>query len=380
MAIELDTKRKNDRSTDFVHTGPGTLAGRFMRRFWQAVYRSEDLLPGHAKAVRILSQDFTLYRDEQGIAHAIGFRCSHRGAQLSVGYVEGNCIRCFYHGWVYDPSGECVERPAEKARATPALNVDGYPTEEYLGLIFVYFGEGEPPPLWRFKAMEGEGIRDVTVDVMPSNYFFSLENSVLHFAFVHRDLMAEKGLSGIPEIVRVEETAFGLAAYSRWPNQTNEGCSYKIMPNVGYIVPRAINMAKRVSHSIHLSFRVPVDDESHTTFRVTLTPVTGDAAQALLASRSPSFYDRSVIPKFGDAVLAGKIRLQDIEDRTHIEAIQDYVAQVAQGPATTREDEHLGSSDVAEAHFRRIWRRELAALAEGKPLKEWHLTEDLEPA
>jgi 5,5'-dehydrodivanillate O-demethylase oxygenase subunit len=379
-AIELDPKREESRrhKIDFVQTGPGTSAGRYIRTFWQPVSRSEDLIAGDAKPVRILGQDFTLYRGEDGVAHAIGFRCSHRGAQLSVGFVEGNCVRCFYHGWVFDPNGNVVERPAEKAKTQPGLNIDGYPTQEYLGLIFVYLGEGEPPELWRFKSMEGEGVRDVTVDDMPANYFFSLENSALHFNFVHRDLMEAKEISGTPE-VRVEETTFGLTAYSRWPNQTKENVSHKLMPNVGYIVPRAINKAKGVSHSIHVSFRVPIDDESHTTFRVTLTPVTGEDAKALLARRTPAFYDRSVIPKLADQVLAGKLRLRDIQDRTHIEAIQDYVAQVAQGPVSTRNDEHLASSDVAEALFRRIWRRELTALAEGKPLTQWRLTDDLEP-
>lgn len=380
MAIELERKREIRRrhKIDFVHTGPDTLAGRYMRRFWHPVYRSHDLPTGHAKPVKILNQDFTLYRDEHGVAHAIGFRCSHRGSQLSVGYIEGDCIRCFYHGWRFNPKGECVERPAEKMPPTPNLNVPGYPTQECLGLIFVYLGDGEPPPLWQFKAMEREGIRDVTVDVMPANYFFALENSALHFNYVHRDLMEEKGIFGIPE-VRAEETPFGLTAYFRWPNQTSETASHKIMPNVGYIVPLAINMAKNVSHSIHVSFRVPVDDASHTTFRVTLIPCTGAEKKQLLELRSKTFHDRSGIGALGDAVLAGKLRLQDIEDRTHIEFIQDYVAQVGQGPVETREDEHLASSDVEEALFRSIWRRELTALAEGKPLKTWRLTENLEP-
>jgi 5,5'-dehydrodivanillate O-demethylase oxygenase subunit len=261
---------------------------------------------------------------------------------------------------------------------TPNLNIPGYPTQEYLGLIFVYLGEGEPRPLWRFKAMEQEGIRDVTVDTMPANYFFSLENSALHFNYVHRDLMEEKGILGIPE-VRAEETPFGLSAWFRWPNQTNETVSHKIMPNCGYIVPLAVNMAKGLRHSIHVSFRVPVDDASHSTFRVTVIPVTGEEKQKILEKRSQTFDDRSGIHELADAVLAGKLRLQDIKDRTHIEFIQDYVAQAGQGPVETREDEHLASSDVEEAVFRRIWRRELTALAEGKPLKDWQLTDELVP-
>ena len=379
MAVELKQTRRRHKIDDFVHTGPETLAGKFMRRFWHPVYRSEDLPVGHANPVKILNTDFTLYRDEHGAAHAVGMRCSHRGARMNVGFIEGDCIRCFYHGWLFNPKGECVERPAEKQQPTPNLNIPGYPTQEYMGLIFVYFGEGTPPPLWRFKAMERDGITDVTVDVMPANFYFSLENSALHFNYVHRDLMESKGIFGIPE-VKAEETPFGLTAYFRWPNQTNWTVSHKIMPNVGFIVPLAVNMAKGFSHSIHVSFRVPVDDNSHTTFRVTNVPVSSETErQQILERRSKTFDDRSHIAELADAVIAGKIRLQDIEDRTHIEFIQDYVAQVSQMPVETRDDEHLASSDVEEALFRKIWRRELTALAEGRPLKVWQLTDDLEP-
>ena len=47
---------------DLVHTGPGTLAGRWMRTFWHPVYRAVDLAPGQAKPIRIMSDDYTLFR------------------------------------------------------------------------------------------------------------------------------------------------------------------------------------------------------------------------------------------------------------------------------------------------------------------------------
>src|SRR4051812_43770321 len=98
---------------DFAHTGPGTLAGRFMRKFWHPVYRAQDLPAGRAKPVKIMNEEFTLYRGESGKIHAVAFRCAHRGTQLSTGWVEGDTIRCFYHGWAYDGNGQCVEQPAE---------------------------------------------------------------------------------------------------------------------------------------------------------------------------------------------------------------------------------------------------------------------------
>ena len=71
-------------------------------------------MPGQAKPIQIMSERFTLYRGEGGAPHVVGFRCAHRGTQLSAGWVEGDCIRCIYHGWVFDESGQCIEQPAEE--------------------------------------------------------------------------------------------------------------------------------------------------------------------------------------------------------------------------------------------------------------------------
>src|SRR5262245_61577304 len=127
--------------SDLAHVGPDTLAGQYLRRFWQPPYVGRDLLPGHAKPVRLVGEDFTLYRGEDGVAHAVAFRCAHRGTQLSTGWVEGDCIRCFYHGWKYDGSGQCVEQPAEDAGFASKVRIRSYPCQEYLGLVFVYLGD-----------------------------------------------------------------------------------------------------------------------------------------------------------------------------------------------------------------------------------------------
>src|SRR2546426_6101420 len=78
---------------EFAFTGPRTLAGRYMRRFWQPIYLSRELEPGHAKPVKVMSEELTLFRGESGDAHLIAFRCAHRGTQLSTGWVEGDELR-----------------------------------------------------------------------------------------------------------------------------------------------------------------------------------------------------------------------------------------------------------------------------------------------
>jgi len=117
--------------SEFVHTGPETLAGRYLRRFWQPVACCHELRAGQALPVRILSEDFTLYRGATGTAHLVGNRCAHRGTQLSVGWVEDDCIRCFYHGWKYDGAGQCVEQPAEGESFASKVRIASYPVQEY---------------------------------------------------------------------------------------------------------------------------------------------------------------------------------------------------------------------------------------------------------
>jgi phenylpropionate dioxygenase-like ring-hydroxylating dioxygenase large terminal subunit len=95
----------------YVQTAPGTIGGRFLRQFWQPVYHSVDLERGRATPLRIMSQDFTLYRGESGTAVLIDPKCPHRAAQMSIGRVESDAIRCFYHGWKFGADGACLEQP-----------------------------------------------------------------------------------------------------------------------------------------------------------------------------------------------------------------------------------------------------------------------------
>ena len=125
--------RKKLRYQDLVSTGPGTLAGTFMRRFWHPIHRAEELRPGQAKPIEIMSERFTLYRSETGTPHVTEFRCPHRGTQLSAGWVEGDSIRCMYHGWLFNGTGQCTDQPAEEKSFATKIRIRSYPTREYLG-------------------------------------------------------------------------------------------------------------------------------------------------------------------------------------------------------------------------------------------------------
>src|SRR5437867_2499090 len=99
------------------------------------------------------------------------FRCAHRGTRLSTGWVEGDDLRCFYHGWKYGPDGQCIEQPAEPEPFCSRIKIRGYPVQECLGLIFAYLGEGQPPELPRFPDFEKPGTLRISYYVRDCNFF-----------------------------------------------------------------------------------------------------------------------------------------------------------------------------------------------------------------
>ena len=368
---------------DFISAGPGTLAGTFLRRFWQPIYCAHESSPGRALPIRIMGENLTLYRGESGTPHLVGERCAHRGTQLSVGWVEGDSIRCFYHGWKYDCTGQCVEQPAEPKPFAENMRIPSYPVREYLGLIFAYFGPGEPPAFNRFPRFEDP---DCVVDAIRfdriCNYYGNIENSLdnVHVRFVHsrhRDSVRDHAAIGDP-VIKVEESDWGVRRYAGYPNGT-ESVFFFGMPNINYIIGQVVDgEVKRVDSLI---FKVPVDDDRHLHFEVRLMPYLGEKGREWLesrrAQRAKEAADRMDLVR---AVLAGRLRLDDVDPRrTDHVLIEDEVAQSGQGAIADRSREHLGRSDVGVLFLRKLWERELRALADGRALKEWVYRPEMVP-
>lgn len=366
---------------DLVSTGPGTLAGRYLRMFWHPIHRAEDLTAGEAKPIRIMGEDFTLYRGESGAPRLVDHRCPHRGAQLSAGWVEGDRIRCMYHGWLFDGSGQCLEQPGEDRPFAKKIRIRSHPTQEYLGLIFAYFGEREPPRMARYLHMEREGYLEVLpLQIWPCNFFQRTDNNgdTVHVSFVHRGGYHGTGVrSGIPKFAKVESD-WGTTSYATFPGGWTNVFQF-VMPNAYAF--RNPSPDPEFPWDDRMQWDVPVDDEHSLQFRIRLVPVTGEAAREYRERRAAqAAKDRMSVTELGEAALSGRIRFQDMErhmcDQIALVHAQDYVAQVGQGPSANRSKEHLGRSDAGVILFRKIWERELRALKEGRRLNKWSLPQD----
>ena len=370
---------------DLVSTRPGSLAGTFMRRFWHPIHRAEELRAGQAKPIEIMSEHFTLYRGKTGTPHVVDFRCPHRGTQLSAGWIEGDSIRCMYHGWLFNQSGQCTDQPAEEKSFAGKIRIRSYPTREYLGLIFAYFGEGAAPPFPVYPHMEEDGVLEVlSTEVWPCNFFQRIDNNgdTYHVPFVHRgaySASSDNNRSGLPDISK-EESSWGTTSYASFA-QGWRNVFHFFMPNVYAF--RNPSPEPECGSEDRMQWDVPLDDQRSLEFRVRRLPLSGEAADKYRARRGAAAAEPKIsVVQMGEAVLSGKLSFQDLDnffkDKISLVHTQDYVAQVGQGSLADRAQEHLGRSDIGVILFRKIWERELRALAEGRPLKKWVLPQDAE--
>jgi 5,5'-dehydrodivanillate O-demethylase oxygenase subunit len=353
-----------------VRTGPGTIAGRYMRGFWLPVAQAGDIAAGRAKPLKVMSEDFTLYRGESGTPQVLAPYCAHRGTLLATGWVEGNALRCFYHGWKYGGDGRCVEAPAERDGFCSTVSVRSYPTREYLGLIFAYLGEGEAPEFPRYSDLEQEGVRETSSYRRDCNYFNNLENQCdpVHVAFAHRtSAFTEGGLIGVPQ-VSAEETAWGLALKAQRPGGGVRVTQFG-MPSMIHI--KSSPAGPDGDWSDMVAWRVPIDDLCHNSFNIHLHHLSGEAAEGYRERQAKRGKDHRPVAELGAAVRRGEIHIEELKDHPDIVGIQDDVAQLGQGVIADREHEYLGRSDVGIVLLRRIWLRELDALESGQLLKSW---------
>lgn len=132
---------------EVTHTDPGTPMGELMRRFWQPVCLSAELTDVPL-AVRILGEDLVAFRDKKGRVGVLHLHCCHRGASLEYGIVCERGIRCCYHGWQFDIDGTILQAGAEppESRIPKTVMQGAYPALEYHGLVFAYLGPPEAKP------------------------------------------------------------------------------------------------------------------------------------------------------------------------------------------------------------------------------------------
>jgi phthalate 4,5-dioxygenase oxygenase subunit len=115
---------------------------------WVEVARLSDL-PDRRPVLPITIGEhrMVLFRDNEGRLGLIGRNCPHRGADMCFGRREDNGLRCPFHGWHFDYTGQCVEQPAEPVDSTMyrTIKLPSFPVVEHGGAVFAWLGDDQPP-------------------------------------------------------------------------------------------------------------------------------------------------------------------------------------------------------------------------------------------
>jgi len=164
-----------------------------MREYWIPAMLSSELPLPDSDPVRVmlLGERLIGFRDSSGNVSLIQNLCPHRGASLFFARNEKEGIRCVYHGWKFDHTGQCVDMPNEppdsnfKAR----IKAVSYPCVERAGVVWTYMGpREEPPPLPDFEVLGLEdGEWDCGAVMRECNWLQALEGDLdtSHVNFLH---------------------------------------------------------------------------------------------------------------------------------------------------------------------------------------------------
>src|SRR3954462_4620811 len=112
----------------------------FIKNTWYVAAWDKEVTTDALFSRTVTSVPVLMYRTSDGKLIALEDRCCHRGAPLSVGRREGDCVRCMYHGLKFDATGKCIEAPAQP-RIPPQAKVRTFPVVEQHRWIWIWMGD-----------------------------------------------------------------------------------------------------------------------------------------------------------------------------------------------------------------------------------------------
>ena len=221
------TREENELLT---RTGPGTPMGRLFRQYWIPAMLAERLPEpdGAPIAIQLLGERLVAFRDTKGRVGLLDEFCPHRRASLVYGRNEECGLRCVYHGWKFDVTGQVLETPAERnPDFGKSIRHVAYPTREAGGIIWTYMGpEAEPPPFpdFLFTKLPAHQVSAFHYN-QSCNYLQGLEGDIdiSHPSFLHSTInqaplderRAAIAFDPRPQAF-AREDQFGLQTVWRW--------------------------------------------------------------------------------------------------------------------------------------------------------------------
>lgn len=376
-----------------TRVGPNDKAGKVLRRYWQPAALSVELdAKRPVVPVKLLGESLVLFKDNSGELGLIGRHCPHRGADLCYGRREDNGLRCPFHGWHFDKTGQCVEQPGEPegSKMHEQISTSGYPVIEKNGIIWAYMGPNDPPPfpnLDCFAAPESHVF--AFKGLWECNWLQAMEVGIdpVHASFLHRFLQDEDPAESYgkqfrdkaantempmtqllreyprPDI-KVEETDYGMRLIAL--RHLEDGRTHVRVTN--QIFPEAICIPMSNEMTI-TQWHVPVDDENcywYSMFTSFGDPVNKKLMweQRIKEHRLPDF--APLKNKRNNYGYDPEEQAKETYTGMGLDInVHDQWAVESMGSIQDRTREHLGKTDVGIIKNRHMLRSAIEAIGDG---------------
>ncbi|PZC48267.1 MAG: Phenylpropionate dioxygenase, large terminal subunit [Chloroflexi bacterium] len=354
--------------------------GSLMRQYWLPAVRTDELPEPDCPPVRIrlLSENLIAFRTSSGKVGLIGNHCPHRGASLFYGRNEEDGLRCVYHGWKYDITGQCVDMPSEPPESTfkSKVKATAYPCEERGGIVWTYMGPREtPPPL---PDLESNMVAaNVVTQQIECNWVQAMENNMdtSHGNFLHlgavdfnngsaladaflKDQTFKYMISQEPLTFLLFDTETG-ASYAAQRPAEKDTYYYRIM---NYHFPSYTQSpTNKIETACDYTAEVPIDD-THTMQWIMTSPdprkPSGGHGRTLPNTTEWLGRFRPEVNSANDMEIDRHVQRYDrtLDGYTGIQGIenQDRGITESQGDIQDRSTEHLGSTDAMVIKVRRL--------------------------
>ena len=196
----------------------------FLWNCWYAAAWEHEFDDETKLARTFLEKPVVIYRGASGDFIALDDRCCHRAAPLSMGRVEGDCIRCMYHGMKYGPDGVCVEIPGQDTIG-PNHRVRRYPIVSKGNLLWIWMGDpalADPDDIHDFAPLSDPAWRGFEKESYlhyDANWLLIVDNlaDFSHLAFVHTHTLGgseDYAFVTHPEVEKHED-GFTIVRWSR---------------------------------------------------------------------------------------------------------------------------------------------------------------------
>jgi phenylpropionate dioxygenase-like ring-hydroxylating dioxygenase large terminal subunit len=279
--------------------------------YWYPVLIAKELTEKKPVSVTVAGEKIVLVRERDGKVYSLNDRCPHRGVPLSMGRREfPGMLTCRYHGWTYDvKTGELVaaltDGPDSPICGKATVRVKNYPAEERAGIIWVFIGEGEPPPVEDdipHEMLAQDAVVLPMMDIRKGDWRYAMENAVdaAHGKYLHRDTpfymlhqftAYQTDLRMVPSedgrwLRRKSELVFGPSEYpgvGKWPHhqvwrrKPKKKITGKKGAGAAIAGGAALPAIFYVGHEDWQDFQmfVPVDENRHMTWQISMKQTRG---------------------------------------------------------------------------------------------------------